>query len=161
MSDIFRFPNGYDVKVFRKEDIIASIEANITDKDVALEVIRRCEIDASNFIREGRWASIPFIGSIRIPRTQQELMSKETQDILNEAKSTLDADKYILFRKSVANDIGKRVKIERYYKYVVSKFVGKNYSFFRTLSSKKGDCFARIIAYTLSDITNLEFNNYE
>ena len=161
MSDIFRFPNGYDVKVLRKEDVLASIDANIIDKEVALEIVKRCEIDAANFLREGRWASIPFIGAIRIPRTKQLFMSEETQELLNEAKQNLDHSKYLLFRKSVANDIGKRVKVERYYAYVVSRFVGKNSNFFKVISAKRGDKYARVLAYTLSDISPLEYENYE
>lgn len=155
MSDIFKFPNGYDVKVLRKEDVLASIEANITDKEVALEIVRRCEIDATHFLKEGRWASIPFIGSIRIPKTQLALMSDKTKELLDDAKETLEHNKYVLFRKSVCSDIGKQIKTERYYKYVVSKFVGKNHKFFKKLADKKGDKFARIICYTLSSITYL------
>ena len=161
MSDIFKFPKGYDVKVLRKEDVLASIDANIIDKDVALEIVKRCEIDAANFLREGRWASIPYIGSIRIPKTALVLMSDKTKELLNEAKQTLEHDKYLLFRQSVANDIGKQVKIERYYKYVVSKFVGNNLKFFKNLSSKRGDAYARFVCYTLSDITFTVTDDYE
>lgn len=161
MSDIFRFPNGYDVKVLRKEDVLAAIDANITDKDVALEIVKRCEIDAANFLREGRWASIPFIGSIRIPKTALALMSDKTKELLDEAKQTLEHDKYVLFRNSVAKDIGKQVKIERYYRYVVSKFVGRNTKYFKTKANKNGDAYARFLAYTLSDISPIEIENYE
>lgn len=161
MSDIFRFPNGYDVKVLRKEDVLASIDANIIDKEVALEIVKRCEIDAANFLREGRWASIPFIGNIRIPRAREKFLSEETQEVLSEAKQTLERDKYLLFRKSVAADIGKKVKVERYYKYCVSKFVGKNPKLFRKLAAEKGDTYARIVAYTLSDVTTFDFYDNE
>lgn len=161
MSDIFRFPNGYDVKVLRKEDVLASIDANIIDKDVALAIVKRCEIDATNFLREGRWAGVPFIGGIRIPKTQLALISDKTKELLDEAKQNLDHDKYLLFRKSITGDIGKQVKLERYYKYTVSKFVGKNLRYFRLISSRKGDVYARLLSYTLSDISPLEAENYE
>lgn len=161
MSDIFRFPNGYEVKVLRKEDVLASIDANIIDKEVALEIVKRCEIDAANFLKEGRWASIPFMGAIRIPKTQLALMSDKTKELLNEAKQNLEHDKYILFRQSVANDIGKRVKVERYYMYTVSKFVGRNPKFFRIIADKKGDAYARFLSYTLCNISPLEIDNYE
>lgn len=154
MADTFKFPcGGYEVKVLRKEDVLASIEENIIDKDVALAIVKRCEIDAANFLREGRWAGIPFMGNIRIPKTVQLLRSEETKAILDEAKETLDADKYILFRKSYANDIGKKVKTERFYKYVVSKFVGKNPKFFKIVAEKKGDYYARFLCYTLRDLS--------
>lgn len=152
MADIFKFPNnGYDVKVLRKEDVLDSIDRNIIDKEVALAIVKRCEIDAANFLREGRWASIPFIGNIRIPKTVQKFTSDESKAILQEAQESLDEHKYLLFRKNYANEIGKQVKIERYYKYVVSKFVGKNTKFFRAVAKKHGDVYARFLCYTLCD----------
>lgn len=161
MSDIFRFPKGYDVKILRKEDVLASIDANIIDKDVALEIVKRCEVDAANFIREGRWAGIPFVGAIRIPKTKLALISDKTKELLDEAKQTLEHDKYLLFRHTIASDIGRQVKIERYYKYIVSKFVGKNSKLFKKLSIKHGDSYARLICYTLSDVSPSGMNNYE
>lgn len=154
MADTFRFPPaGYDVRVLRKEDVLATIEKNIIDKDIALAIVKRCEIDAANFLREGRWAGIPFMGNIRIPTAVQKLMTEESKAILEEAQQTLDADKYVLFRKSYSNDIGKQVKIERYYRYVVSKFVGKNTKFFNTISKKKGEGYARFLCYTLTELS--------
>ncbi len=161
MSDIFRFPNGYEVKVLRKDDVLASIENNIIDKEIALEIVKKCEIDAATFIREGRWASVPFIGAIRIPTAVKMLMSEETQELLAEAKQNLEHDKYVLFRQNVANDIGKRVKTERYYKYVVSKFIGRNPAWFKIKSATKGNLYTRVLAYTLSDLSPIELNNYE
>lgn len=154
MSSIFKFPNGgYEVKVLRKEDVLASIENNIIDKEVALAIVKRCEIDAANFIKEGRWAGIPYIGNIRIPQTVKKLLTEESKSILKEAEENLDTNKYLLFRKSFANDIGKQVKVERYYKYIVSKFVGKNPKFFKAVSKKHNDVYARFLCYTLADIS--------
>lgn len=156
MSDVFKFPKGYEVKILRKEDVLASIDANIIDKDVALEIVKKCEIDAANFLREGCWASIPFIGNLRVPKTTKKLLSEETQAILGEAKTALDRDKFLLFRKSIAFDIGKQVKVERYYRYTVSKFVGKNPKFFKDMSAKYGDIAARFLCYTLCDLSMIE-----
>jgi hypothetical protein len=154
MADTFRFPNkGYEVKVLRKEDVLDSINKNIIDKEVALAIVKRCEIDAANFIKEGRWAGIPFIGNIRIPPAVQQLMSSEHQALVKEAEETLDAKKYVLFRHNLANDIGKQIKTERYYKYMVSKFVGKNQKFFKTIAKQHGDLYARFLCYTLTELS--------
>lgn len=163
MAEIFTFPRkGYDVRVLRKEDVLASIDANIVDKDIALAIVKRCEIDAANFLREGRWTGIPYIGNIRIPKTVQTFMSEKTKEILKEAEESLDRNKYLLFKKRYANDVGKQVKLERYYKYIVSKFVGKNQKFFRIVAKKYGDVHARILCYTLADMTIEEhFEDYE
>ena len=52
MQDTYKFPGGKDVKVVRKEDIINTIKTNIVDADVALAIVRQCEIDAVNFMRK-------------------------------------------------------------------------------------------------------------
>ena len=158
MQDTLKFPNGYEVKVVRKADILACIEENIIDKEVALAIVKQCEIDAANFLREGRWAGIPFIGNIRIPKTTQILMTEESKEIIEEAKENLDKDKYVLFRKSYLNDIGKRVKIERYYRYEVSKFVGKNQRFFKKLAAANGDEYARFLCYTLKELITEQYH---
>lgn len=163
MADTFNFPcGGYEVRVLRKEDVLACIDSNIIDKDVALAIVKKCEIDAANFLREGRWAGIPFIGNIRIPKTVQNFMTEETKAIFKEAEENLDRQKYILFRKQYSTEVGKRVKIERYYRYVVSRFVGRNQKFFKNVSKKYGDEYARFLCYTLSTITpNNNFEDYE
>ena len=153
MRDIFRFPRGgYEVKVVRKQDILDCIDENILDKDVALELVKTCEVDAANYLRQGKWVGIPFMGNIRIPKTVQILKSPESKKLLEEAKATLEPNKYVLFRRGYSNQIGKQVKIERYYRYAVSIFVGRNQKFFRVVSEKHGDVYARFLCYTLRDL---------
>lgn len=152
MADSFKFPHGYDVRVLRKEDVLNCIDDNIIDKDIALDIIKACEIDATNFIKEGRWAGIPFIGSIRIPKTVELLTSTESRELYKEAKDTLDTNKYVLFRHNYANYVGERVKTEKYYRYITSKFVGKNQKFFKRLSKKTNDVYARFYCYTLNEL---------
>ena len=80
MADTFKFPNGgYDVTICRKKDILECIDENIIDKDVALAIVEHCEYTAADYIKEGVWAGIPFIGNIRISKTKQLLKSDEQQ----------------------------------------------------------------------------------
>ena len=152
-------PDGYQVTVLRKADILKCIQDNITDPEVVLDIVRRCEIDATNFLKEGRWAGIPFLGNIRIPKVVQKFISEETKQLMSDAKETLDADKYLLFRKEYATDVVKQEKYERYYKYELSKFVGKNLKFFRKISTKRGDAYTRMLCFTLRRMTIVtEFN---
>ena len=37
-TEVRTFPNGYDVRVVRKQDILDCIDDNIIDKDIALEL---------------------------------------------------------------------------------------------------------------------------
>lgn len=146
-------PDGYQVTVLRKQDVLKCIDDNILDKQIALDIVRRCEIDATNFLKEGRWAGIPFLGNIRIPKIVQTFMSEETQKLMAEAKETLDENKYLLFRRQFATDTVKRQDRERYYKYELSKFIGKNLAFFRKASAKTGDRLARVLCFTLRNMT--------
>lgn len=146
-------PEGYQVTLLRKQDVLKCIDENIIDKEIALEIVRRCEIDATNFLKEGRWAGIPFLGNIRIPKIVQTFLSEDTQKLMAEAKENLDHNKYLLFRKEFATDAVKRQDFERYYKYELSKFIGKNLGIFRKLSSIHGDNLARAICFTLRVMT--------
>lgn len=151
MSDIYHFRNGgFEVRVLNKKDVLECIENNILDKEVALEIVKHCEIDATNFIRGGRWAGIPFMGNIRIPKTTQLLMSEESRELLNSAKENSDRNEYLLFARNYIDDCSEKVNRERYYMYSVSKFVGKNRQFFVSMSEKLGDNLARLICYTFS-----------
>lgn len=150
--DTYKFPDGYDVKVVRKEEILECIAKNITDPEVVMAVIKNCEIDAANYLREGRWAGIPYIGNIRIPKGKQKLKSTETQALIKEAKENLDSHKYILFRKNLGKHIGEQVKANRYFNYVVSKMVTKHTKYFRHLCDVKGELFAKVLLYTMNDL---------
>lgn len=160
MPNTFKFPpNGYEVIVLRKQDVLDCIEENIIDKEIALDIVRRCEIDATNFLKEGRWAGIPFIGNIRIPKQVQRFMSEDMQKTMQDARENLDKDKYLLFRKQVVDDTFKQIKEDRYYKYEVSKFVGKNLHIFKYLTVKHGDAMARFICFTLREMTAVDEYN--
>ena len=94
MADIYKFPSGgYEVTVCKKQDILDCIDKNIIDKEVALAIVERCEIDAANFLKEGRWTGIPFIGNIRIPKLKQLEESPEQQALIAEAKANLEYNK--------------------------------------------------------------------
>ena len=155
-------PEGYQVTVLRKQDVLKCIDENIIDKEIALEIVRRCEIDAANFVKNGRWAGIPFLGNLRIPKIVQTFLSEDTQQLMAEAKENLDEHKYLLFRRQFATDTVKREDRERYYKYELSKFVGKNLKFFRTLVTEKGEKLARVVCFTLRNMAIVtEDNVYE
>lgn len=158
MAETFKFPNGYDVRVLRKKDVLESIDDNIIDKDIALEIVKCCEIDATNFLKEGRWAGIPFVGNIRIPKHVQTLISEDTKALFADAKENLDTDTYLLFRKTYAKEVKKHESYERFYKYAVSKFVGKNLKFFRLISKERSDAYTRFLCYTLR---TLDIVSYE
>ena len=155
MGDTIKMPNGgYDVKVIRKEDVIKCIDSNIVDKDIMLAFINQFEIDASNFLSEGRWTSLPYIGTLRKNQYKEILNSDEVKELDEAAKENLDKNKYILFRKNLRDDISKRIKRERIYKYTLSQVIKKNKKFYNYIEKTKGEKIARVICFTMFELTS-------
>lgn len=160
MADTYKFPGGgYDVTVFKKQDVLDCIDKNILDKEIALAFIEQLEIDAANFLKEGRWTGIPFIGNIRIPKRLQLEETSEQQALIKEAKETLDTNKYILFRTQLGKENSKHVKQERYYRYITSIAISHNRKLYKKLCEEKGEYYARIYMYSSYNITSLD-NEY-
>lgn len=150
-------PNGgYDVKVVRKEDIIRCIDDNILDKDIMLEFINQFEVDAINFLGQGRWTSLPYIGTLRRNQFKEIVNSDEIRELDEAARETLDKSKYILFRKNLKDDIAKAIKRERIYKYTLSQVVKKNKEFYNYLLSTRGEYIARIICFSMFELTSID-----
>lgn len=159
MTDTYKFPGGNDVKVVRKEDVIETINCNIVDKEIALAIVKQCEIDAATFLRKGRWTGIPFIGSIKVPDTVKMSNSKEQKELIHAAYETVSTDQFVMFRREVAYDNERRVKATRYYNYVLSMAVAKNRALFKKLCKEKGEGYARIHFFLSHSITAIE-NEY-
>jgi len=159
MQDTYKFPGGNDVKVVRKEDIIQTINCNIVDKEVALALVKQCEVDAANFLRKGRWTGIPFIGSIKVPDVVKLTNSKEQQEAIKDAAETVSNEQFVMFRRELAHNNEKRAKATRYYNYVLSMAVSKNRALFKKLCKEKGVGYARIHFFLISSITAVE-NEY-
>ena len=160
MADIYKFPSGgYEVTVCKKQDILDCIDKNIIDKEVALAIVERCEIDAANFLKEGRWTGIPFIGNIRIPKLKQLEESPEQQALIAEAKANLEYNKYVLFRTQLGKENSKHIKQERYYRYITSIAIAHNQKLYKKLCATKGEYYARIYLFASYNITSLD-NEY-
>lgn len=159
MLDTYKFPGGSDVKVVRKEDVIKTINTNIVDKEVALAIVKQCEIDAANFLRKGRWTGIPFIGSIKVPDVVKLERTEEQQELIKNAYENISKEEYIMFRRSLAHDNERRVKATRHYNYVLSMAVAKHRSLFKKLCKEKGIGYARIHFFLSNSITAVD-NEY-
>lgn len=161
MIDTFKFPNGgYEINICRKDDIVQAAFDNITDREIALEIIDRCEKDAVQFLAQGKWISIPYIGNIRVPKNKQLIQSDEQQLLIQEAKETLDHDRYVLFKKDLQFNNKITIKANRYFNYIVSIAVGKNRKLYKSLCADKGEHYAKIYMYSISNIVSTD-NEYE
>lgn len=144
MEETCKFPGGKDVVVVRKQDIIDCIYDNITDREVALAIVQQCEVDAISFLRQGRWAGIPFLGNIRANPIKKLEKSKERQELINTAFNTLTKEEYCLFRKELAHDERKRLKANSFYKWRLASAVRNNNELYKKIVKEKGEAYANI-----------------
>lgn len=155
MQESFKFPNGYEVTVCRKGDIVDCLDKNIIDKEVVLAVISQCELDASDFIRAGRWTGLPFIGSLRVPPLKKRFFDEKTQRIIKEASDELDSERFYIFRHEVGVDAATRVAENRFFRYILSGFVVRNRKYYNKLVKTKGENYANFLCYTLANLTTV------
>lgn len=161
MLDTFKFPGGgYDVSICRKQDILDCIDDNIIDKEIALTLVEQCERDAADFINQGKWASIPFIGNIRVPPHKVKGFDEEQKAILEDAKENLDRDQYLLFRKNLQIDNYKQACNDRHFNYIVSKAVTKNKKLFTKLCNIKGENFAKVYLFTIYNLDEVDSEEF-
>ena len=153
MIDTRRFPGGDEVTIVRKQDIIDCINTNIVDKEVALELVKQCEVDAANFVREGRWAGLPFMGSLRPSPVSKLEKSKEQQELIEAAYHESTPEQYCIFRRDLAHENYRKIKANRMFNYKLSISVNKNRKLFNKISKEKGDKYARLHFYLSSNIT--------
>lgn len=151
-----KFPNGYDVTVLRKQDIIDCIDDNIIDKDVAFVIIEQLEKDALDFLKDGVWTGIPFIGNIRRNQVKQRETSEKQQALINDVKESVSEEEYLLFRRNLRTDNVKAIKATRYFNYIASRMANHNRKQFKMLCNKKGERFAKIFIASLYDMKPIE-----
>ena len=159
MQDTYKFPGGKDVKVVRKEDIINTIKTNIVDTEVALAIVRQCEVDAVNFMKKGRLTGIPFMGTIKVPDTVKMSQTKEQKDLILAAMETTTNEQFVMFRRNLAYDNKVKTKARKYYNYVLSLSVAKNRNQFKKMCKERGEAYARIHFFLLYSVTSIN-NEY-
>lgn len=152
----FQFPNGgYKVSVYRKTDIIDSIDDDTLDKDLMLELVKTVERQAIKELNAGEWAGIPYLGSLRHSETSIFIKKNKSWDVLQEARETLSEEQFVAFRQNYFTEIYKNVKLERVYRYVTSIYAKKNYKIYsRFLKVAKSrnitdlDSYSRFMCYS-------------
>lgn len=159
MQDTYKFPGGKDVKIVRKEDIINTINTNIVDTEVALAIVRQCEIDAVNFMKKGRLTGIPFMGTIKVPDTIKMSQTKEQKDLIIAAMENTTNEQFVMFRRNLAYDNKVKIKARKYYNYVLSLSVAKNRNQFKKMCKERGEAYARIHFFLLYSVTSVN-NEY-
>lgn len=160
MSKTYKFAtDGYDVEVVRKEDVLACIDNNILDKEIALELISQLEIDAGEALAQGKWVGFPKLGSFRLSPNQKYSFNESQKKIIADAKAVLPKDKYIMFRKQFAIENIEKRKINRVFNYILTISINRNKELYKRLCAEKGERWADIYMYSIRSIKAVS-NNY-
>lgn len=161
--DIRKFTtNGYEVVVLNRADVLKSIDKNILDKDVAMAIIDKCDKDIAQFISEGRWAGIPFIGNLRVPPAKLLEQTIEQQALIEDAKRTLNNKEYIAFRHKLAADNASLVAEKRLFNYLTTIAINMNRRYYKKLCIEQNKEVANIVFYFFNFIqisNGQEFDN--
>lgn len=160
MSQTYKFSkDGYDVEVVRKEDVLACIDNNIIDKDIALELISQLEIDAGEALAQGKWVSFPKLGSFRLSPNQRNSFNDAQKKLIEDAKAVLPKEKYIMFRKQFAIENIEKCRINRVFNYILTISINKNKELYKRLCAKKGTVWADIYMYSIRSVKAMS-NSY-
>lgn len=155
MSEIYKFPGGYDVTINKRQDIIDKLSDDV-DKELISELIDNVEYQAAEYIKQERWAGIPYIGNIRIPKT---ILAKETEEYkqtLEEAKYTCDKYQYVAVKKRLNYNAYMADKHSRYFNYIASIQAKKHKQLYKHLVETKGAQFANIYMYFSKELNIVE-----
>ena len=148
------FPySDYEVVVVEKQDILKTIDENILDKDVALELITSLEVKAESFIEQKRWTGIPYLGNIRIPKGNSKEVQDTYKDIRHFAYKTMDKKSYIAFIHEIAMDNHKAIKYNKYFNQILAISIRKDRAKWTRLCRAKGENYASckmVFGYLLS-----------
>lgn len=163
MKETFNYPNGgFEFTVVRKEDILETIDANIKDKEVILEIIKNLEVDATNFINKGRWTGIPYLGSIKFKKGKLMNRQKEQAELIDEAFNTLNKKDYYLFRTKLAQDNDRIIRTNRYYSWITSMAAHRNNKLYKKLVKNYSDAIAKVIICSFYKVTEApHFEEYD
>uniref|UniRef100_A0AAU8MI32 DNA binding protein HU beta n=1 Tax=Geladintestivirus 1 TaxID=3233133 RepID=A0AAU8MI32_9CAUD len=152
---------GYEITVVSKEDILETMEANIKDKEVMFEILKRLEIDATKFLNEGRWTGIPYLGSIKFKEGRLDNY-RNHKEILEDAVKTMTRREYYMFRTELAKDTDAKIRANRYINWITSMSVKKNKKLYKKLCVNYSIEIAKVILFSLYKVKEVEhFDIYD
>lgn len=137
MTKVTRFPDGFDITVYNKKDILDCLDANVIDKEVVWAVISQCEDDAVKFFKENkRRAGIPFIGSYKYNVVNKLANTPEMKEMFDDAKQVMTHQEYVSFRKEVVSDIYYNLARERRLRYQSAIFRRRHPYYYKLLCNR-------------------------
>lgn len=140
-----KFPySDIDVKIVRKADILKTIADNITDVEVAEELINHIEIRAEKTLKDKGWAGFPYLGSIRVPPGLSDETLNRNRLAKEYAYNNLPREEYLMFMRQEAYDNHAINKYRAYFDNVAARAIRANKKDYHILCSNKGPVYAKL-----------------
>lgn len=152
MSRIVKFPGGFDVTVVEKDDILQTIDDNIVDKEVLTEILSNLESDMYQFLKEGKWIGVPFLGNIRVPKYLQVIRSEEAQELIEEARVNLNPENYRTFRRNFGRYVTTQINNDRFYNYIISINTNRYKNYYKYIKRFYNRYNVRFYIYSASNL---------
>lgn len=138
--------NANDVTIVHKEAVLETINQNIVDKDIALDLIIQLEKDAADYITQGKITGVPYIG--RVEFKVGSIAIRNHAEELAEAKKHLDQEQFLAFKKDIAVEAIEHAKYESFFRYRASMGIKRNRRTYANLVQDKGEAYAKIKMFT-------------
>lgn len=152
MARTLKFPGGFDVTVVERDDILQTIDDNIIDKEVLLELLSNLESDMYQGLKEGKWVGVPFLGNIRVPKYLQVIRSEEAQELIEEARINLNPEKYRVFRRNLGRYVTTQINNDRFYNYTISINVNRYKNYYKYIKRVYNRYSVRFYIYSASSL---------
>lgn len=145
----FPAPDGYDVTLVNKNDVLKTIDDNIIDKEIAYEIITSLELSCQKYVSAGDIAGIPYIGKIKERLTAA--IARKNKETLASAREVLDREHYIAFKYTLVTDEAKRFNYNKVYKLEIARVASHNrrqyWNYVDTVGEAKADIMFHGIAH--------------
>nr|DAG89502.1 MAG TPA: DNA binding protein [Crassvirales sp.] len=155
------FPEGFDITICTKHDILETLDKNVVDKEIMYDLIKSLECNIAKCIRENRWAGMPFIGSVRPSPVKAMFYEPEVRETLKDAYATMPFPSFIMFKKAMIKDKYLEVVYNRQYKVIAAINARRNYRYYRRLCKTRGDVYARIFMFSCASFVGFDVGRFD
>jgi len=145
-KDEYKYPGTErPITVVRKEDILKTIDDNIIDKELAVEIVEQLETDAAKVLVHNKWVGIPYCCTLRYSDVKAPFYFRPGYaEMIKEARRTLTKKEYIVFRKQTTDYEARRREHERYLRYIIAVNARKHVDAYHTWCLRRGVSIANI-----------------
>lgn len=154
----------YDIVIRKKDDILKTIQRDVTDGEVLNDIISSLERSIANNIINKENTSLPLIGRLDINLSKQSLY--KNIPILKTAKKVMTENQYLVFKKELARDEQERINHERNVNWLKTRAKNDNIRLYKSLVKIHGENYALLYCYfqslmTIHNSKHIDYSDYE